>query len=1039
MQEWYRKVNEIIADEMEDFYEQFYDSEVRSVGSGTIGLEPCPLCGHSGCCRVTDVGVRCFSCDWKGGHVKAYKEYASNILKDSETFTMDKLAKWANVPIPENSEKDSEEKKEEYIRQQIRRIAREFYHEQLLNCNDKYVYKGQNITPYAYLANIRKRKEKSITDFKIGFSLNYLSLYQKLIAEGFKEAEIKEAKVWAPEGMFVYFYENPVSGEILRLNTKNPFRVKDQKGVVWEGYSTGNKILYYAPGFSFNRNIIVVEGENDAQAIYEADGANVAAIGGNVKPEYLKIFERAKGKIFACFDNDDVGAKYTAMLNAQLPEKPIYSLSYPTSYKDPDEYLVDCNDPSAALKDMLKNAEPLTTEDYKIKRVASMTWQAENRYRKMEFKLTHRDKSKQLIGNAVLSVGGKIKDREDQVAILKCKAAFKPMAFFISDEIEKYFSEDLDIKSPEELANIIPFALNKDFIISSLAQKFNSSNNPDDMIVSIKQKLRGVEKADDIIDSILKEANDMQNRNNTNISAYPKIKICQYFNIKNNDAYFYFTNVKYDGDVVRKLPYLLRNDKQLIRLDLYKRKDEQCLLLVDNKYELPAEQPVALASSTLGQEWVEKWINDEIPAEELEPKVLVKRIEDYIRRFYYTQDDNVYKIISLYAYLTYYYEALGEVPYLYFNGEKGSGKSILDTAMSIFCFNAKMGVSMSEASLFRLTSIEGGTIILDEIENLTSRKAANESLLASILKGGYTREAGIFRVDEDGVVRQYDAFGPKIISNISGLEDIVLDRCIQISTYRLKVTNETRMEDVRYFKAEHQDEINEITSKCCLSALTHFQKLFKIFRGGVFEASSARLSQILTTMLAVARLVDGDKELEGGAVGEYETALKEYYDKSIIDMKRSIEENTPEGIIKKILPQIAKELSGQVPANEIELTDTTLHRYDEPIEYSLEEGWFKVNALHFKVFLEEYMIGDTIFARYVPRYVLAAYRVDSKDIRRKIVKINDEELAREFRGNIRPKVQVFKFYFKDFLDDTFLTENNEETPDDTSNEEIDVF
>ena len=98
-----------------------------------------------------------------------------------------------------------------------------------------------------------------------------------------------------------------------------------------------------------------------------------------------------------------------------------------------------------------------------------------------------------------------------------------------------------------------------------------------------------------------------------------------------------------------------------------------------------------------------------------------------------------------------------------------------------------------------------------------------------------------------------------------------------------------------------------------------------------------------------------------------------------------------------------------------------------------------MNALHFKVFLEEYMIGDTIFARYVPRYVLAAYRVDSKDIRRKIVKINDEELAREFRGNIRPKVQVFKFYFKDFLDDTFLTENNEETPDDTSNEEIDVF
>ena len=110
MQEWYRKVNEAISDTMEDFYEEFYDAEVRNVGSGTLGLEPCPICGHSGCCRVTDVGVRCFSCDWKGGHVKAYKEYASNILKDSETFIMEKLANWTNIPLPENPEDNSEEK-----------------------------------------------------------------------------------------------------------------------------------------------------------------------------------------------------------------------------------------------------------------------------------------------------------------------------------------------------------------------------------------------------------------------------------------------------------------------------------------------------------------------------------------------------------------------------------------------------------------------------------------------------------------------------------------------------------------------------------------------------------------------------------------------------------------------------------------------------------------------------------------------------------------------------------------------------------------
>ena len=88
-----------------------------------------------------------------------------------------------------------------------------------------------------------------------------------------------------------------------------------------------------------------------------------------------------------------------------------------------------------------------------------------------------------------------------------------------------------------------------------------------------------------------------------------------FFSIKNNDAYFYFTDEKVDGDAIRRLPYLLRNDGLTIRLDLLKRKDVQCLLLVDNKYELQNEVDVAVMEHeecSLYPSWATKFKKGEI-------------------------------------------------------------------------------------------------------------------------------------------------------------------------------------------------------------------------------------------------------------------------------------------------------------------------------------------------------------------------------------------------------------------------------------------
>lgn len=1035
---WFEQANDTIADDLDGFYSAHYPTtEIRSLGK-SLGLEPCPVCEHKNCCRVTEFGLNCFSCGWKGNHVNAYLEYAKNILHESNAKAYRDIAEWTKIPLKEETPEMLQQRQQYERFQEIRRRARQHYHQQLLECTDTYLYGSQNITPMQYLTEIRQRKQSTIEDFQIGFVRNYIQLRQELLSNGYTSDEIKEAKVWASEGLIIYFYTHPLSGDIIRINTKNPFQIRDDRGVIIEGYSTGNKTFYYAPGFSFNKDIIVVEGENDVQAIYESEFKNVVGIGGNIKEELFTILEKAKKKIYAWFDNDDAGAKYLGWINEQLPEKDIYEIRSNPNYKDPDEFLINSEKPKAEIEALLKNALLLGTEDYKITHKNITTWTAENRFQKMEFHITGKDNRRQVIGDASLYVKGKLHDKVQGVSLFKCKAGFKPMNFLLAEAIDNTLNTEFENKSNEELAEIIPYAFNTDAIVTVLATRFSGISNSDlknEFIVSITEKLKKLSNGGEIVDKVLKEANEIQNRSYNTALAIPRIKISQYFNIRDNVAYFYYTKIQYDGENVRKLPYLLRNDKQSIRLDLYKRKDEQCLLLIDSKYELVQEVPVALNSQSLSQYWVDKWTNDEIPPEELSPRRLIKQIENLMRSFYYTTEDQVYKVLALYAYLTYYYEAFGEVPYLYFNGEKGSGKSILDTIMSMFCFNAKMGVSMSEASLFRLTSVEGGTLILDEIENLTSRKSANESQLAPILKGGYTRNANIFRVDMDsGTVAQYDAFGPKIISNIAGLEDVVLDRCIQINSYRLAVTSESRMEDPRKYEVEHREELAEITSKCCLSALINFQKVMKIHREFTFESDNARLSQILTTMLAIAKLVDETEILSEGTMGEYETALKEYYATTIVNTKTGIDENTPEGILKKVVPRVAEELAGRVPPSQYELIGNSVHKYSGPIDYSLEEGWFELNALHIKCFMEEHMGGETCHTRYIPRYVQSTFRVNSKP-ERKVVVIENDELLKEFKGNSHPKVRVFRFYFRDFLGTDFL---HNQTNTDSIDEDIDT-
>jgi hypothetical protein len=705
------------------------------------------------CCSVGKA-VHCFSCGFSATHINAFISYQTDKKGKTKDEAIKLLEGYTKITYPRGNNREEIEKNlyNEKI-QSIRQIAIQYYADKLFsesilfNC-DISQDQSKRMTPLQYQTEIRQHRPDTLRVFKVGFVSDYISLWNILTDQGFTKEEIRDAKVWFPEGVFIYPYFDPITRDIVRMNIKNPFKttmpVKDKDGKdvidgngnpvvqVVKGMSTaGNKYMGFAPGFSFRKPTVILEGENDALTVYEQGFTNVCWGGGQFGPEQLCIMEKIQASLYTCFDNDDPGKAYVEKVNEFLPEKSISRIFFNDSFNDIDDYYRFCEE-AVPFEELIKNAVPLETEAFKIFREGNL-WTIINRHKRLEFKIKGKDSKGCIVGQADFYVGDKLSDREDDKPLSKCKSKMKPFNFYLNDRMEEYFNQNLDKRSFDELIDIYTFCSHKSQIIKLLAKLAYNSQNYEELTRHIRLSLGG-----DVCDAVLKEVNDLQNAEVAKTyTSIPKMKLSHYFNITNDNAYFYYTCIKDDGDAIRRLPFLLRNDKQTIRLDLLRRKDSQCLLLVDNKYELPMEVPAAISDNeevSLWQKWVEAYCNNELPRPELNPYKLVKRIEEYIRRFFYHTDPNVYKVLALYIYATYFYEMFAQFPYLYLTGIKGSGKSRLDTVLYLFSFNAKLCINISEASLYRMISMEGGTIILDEIENLTNRTKGVDTVMAPILR-----------------------------------------------------------------------------------------------------------------------------------------------------------------------------------------------------------------------------------------------------------------------------------------------------------------
>ena len=269
--QWYELVEENIELNLEKFYLDMYKADLENLGSSSYRVNPCPACGHNDSCTINvEQGyVNCFSgdCWFKGNHLHTFIKYVEEKLdppKNTKQTAILLLEKWTGIPYPKYNSKIADK----IVRlQKIRNIAIEFYHKQLLESRithtveNKVLDRMESMTPLEYQTNIRKHSIEALNDFEVGFSSNSYELTRKLKEEGFSEDEIKKSGMIFPQGLFLYPYRDPVTRDILRVNTKNGLGItitKDGEEREIKGFSTegDKKYCLFSPKFKKDKDIV---------------------------------------------------------------------------------------------------------------------------------------------------------------------------------------------------------------------------------------------------------------------------------------------------------------------------------------------------------------------------------------------------------------------------------------------------------------------------------------------------------------------------------------------------------------------------------------------------------------------------------------------------------------------------------------------------------------------------------------------------------------------------------------------------------------
>ena len=227
---------------------------------------------------------------------------------------------------------------------------------------------------------------------------------------------------------------------------------------------------------------------------------------------------------------------------------------------------------------------------------------------------------------------------------------------------------------------------------------------------------------------------------------------------------------------------------------------------------------------------------------------IIKKLNDYI----VFSDERLYSVVASYIVMTYFYDFFTAVPFLFFHGPPGSGKTRANLTTTYMCRHGVFVADPSEATLYRLVEATGPTLGIDE--SALSERAKR------ILAAGYKKGAVVPRAEptKGGVVlKLFEATAPRIFSFTElPREDYLLQRIIPVNMVRSKPRREQDPLPV---------EFKEIREKLYYLRLTRVPEILNTMRRAVEELKQrdiwGRELEIWAPVYTAALLISRDQDV----------------------------------------------------------------------------------------------------------------------------------------------------------------------------------
>jgi len=224
------------------------------------------------------------------------------------------------------------------------------------------------------------------------------------------------------------------------------------------------------------------------------------------------------------------------------------------------------------------------------------------------------------------------------------------------------------------------------------------------------------------------------------------------------------------------------------------------------------------------------------------------------------------ELLTIATLLSYQQEKLKTMPYIYFTGEKGTGKSRALELAEWLMYRPLNATSITGPNIFHYLS-DGPKVILDDE---VAYSINNDSDKRSIYLVGYRSTGKVPRIIEDSKGKRkqkfYNAYSFKMFASKESIRnDQLLDRCIVIKMVR---------GNPRFggFNDSDEELFHRIRTRLLIWRLHTINDFLP------FERPANRIDELFNPLIAIAKLVNFDKEniisIRDGEVNERLNELK---------------------------------------------------------------------------------------------------------------------------------------------------------------------